>query len=775
MEIKPIVASLDDFAPTQAWTQQEAQAHEPNDEEHEGSLNDDDSDLNLFRNSVRIDRQVDSQETQPVHLGLIDNLADLSRPSQNTKQHLLPSSQQSQDPSPLSQEVVPETPTRYDSTQNIPETQMEVDPEDDAKFDEGSNSHMIVPAVRSQSLPMETQIVAFSQLMDTPIRGPMKIAKQSQSVGEFAQDKGDYMQTQQVSYTHLLGPDKTSGPTLEAVNEEERENDVSSVVDYAVETPNTTTTPKSHVTPRANSINASTPVATPASNTPSLLRTKPPAYGLPISSQGMNCNGSILRRTQESENIGPFSELASIEETPIKRTRVEDTCVWIVYGTQWWAGYVEDDIFGALDPDARCQFRAMFGDGTYLERNHSQIKPFDVAAGDHVKTLHDKRYNYRVIRLLAKEQVSFNSRAIPIASDTPEVFVSSDKSYIELEQLKTKQRLTVPILSLYMSAAQIKAYLKAPGRTQINKIASIDRTLIGTRSAFRKVVAETESYAVGSTAVRQATKRPESLAKEPATQNDGGVNILLPRKSGIFDNCVFTISGLQEDEGRNVRELVANNGGTILVNGLGDLFEADLMKMQMKWRHQSDFRLHNVTFAAVLSRKPQRTTKYLEALALRWPCLSWRFIQEAIKLNSIAEWDKYVLAAGISTYLDDAYCSLDLTAFKQNWKLNRPLRYHFETKKSPLDSLQPLLLGSAQFHLAELDDNGLDDDQDPREVETEVRKMVHLLLLTCSHESYPVVSHTADPRLVIDFLPKTESLHNKEWLIQTIINGRVAT
>lgn len=845
VEIKPIQASLEELAPTQAWTQEHGlSAPQP------PAPLPLDSDLQLFNNSVHINRS----QSQNLSQGQSQSQGGSQSQGQDASQLVPPIpipisvakdaevvDVDGHDPSPLSPEVVPETPTRYESSQHIPETQMDMDGMDidqavevvplsdreneyaDRDMDVQEQSQELSPRIcfsagRSQSLPLETQLVAYSQLVDsTPVR--FNPAKHSQSVAVVASQSGDidsqyyaytnnthahtntntnnynnYAETQQVGFNHLLKHDPTSQAQTQQVAyhyllrddqtpKQQGKNGNGNGNVNEIENEIVSSTPGSCVPRRksAGELSASIKLVTVTPQNPR----PPPSFPL-------RANFAEVPESQDkrgSLELSRLSDLSSVEETPYKKRKVADTCVWTVYGTEWWAGYIEEGIYWDNEDDYGAkQFKVTFGDGSYLERQISQIRRFDLTSGDVVKTTQDKRSNYKVVRLVAS-----NNKFV--GTSQTQASVAGTYSSVELEHMKNKSSptTTVPLLSLYMLPSQIKTYLKSSGRSPVNTVSNIDRSLAGTRSGLKKVTAHL--YSTGSNGTNKANAaalNQNSISKrvEPASaltayggdKQSGSSGVILPTQSGIFDNCVFVTSGLEEDVGQKLRHLVCDHGGMFLVNGFSDLFEADLSKLSLSWRTK-DERFSNLTFAAVLSRKPQRTTKYLEALALQWPCLSWRFVDQAIRQNSLDNWDKFVLAAGISSYLDEAYCSLDISAFKSNWQLQKTLQYQFEARTSPLESVEPLLLDSSQLIMSSSSSStssSTTDSDNTRHLQlqlpTEVHRMLHLLLLACSPKNAPIRSigkSLGDRDLVIDFRPNSQAVRNKEWLIQTIINGRV--
>ncbi|KIX98690.1 uncharacterized protein Z520_05991 [Fonsecaea multimorphosa CBS 102226] len=115
---------------------------------------------------------------------------------------------------------------------------------------------------------------------------------------------------------------------------------------------------------------------------------------------------------------------------------------------------------------------------------------------------------------------------------------------------------------------------------------------------------------------------------------------------GLLSKMAFAISYEDSDRRRNLVELVQNNGGIVLQESFLDLFEPDSMQLKEEF---SGF-----SFAALLADRHSRKEKYLQALALGFPCLSGRWIEVCVESGKIVDWASYLLPAGESSELEGA-------------------------------------------------------------------------------------------------------------------------
>ncbi|KAA8916814.1 hypothetical protein TRICI_000933 [Trichomonascus ciferrii] len=152
--------------------------------------------------------------------------------------------------------------------------------------------------------------------------------------------------------------------------------------------------------------------------------------------------------------------------------------------------------------------------------------------------------------------------------------------------------------------------------------------------------------------------------------------------TGVFRNCVFALT-LEEDSLR-VQQAITSRGGTVVSTGLRDLIS--LHNGELRW---ADDEVGEYTFAAVLAKDCKRTPKYLEGLALGWPCLSYRYVYDCMEYKELVHhWDSYLLGAGESDVLDKRIISQDISLFKQHWLQNTPLREQLALRRQPLDNVK---------------------------------------------------------------------------------------
>ncbi|PIA92408.1 hypothetical protein CB0940_09910 [Cercospora beticola] len=177
---------------------------------------------------------------------------------------------------------------------------------------------------------------------------------------------------------------------------------------------------------------------------------------------------------------------------------------------------------------------------------------------------------------------------------------------------------------------------------------------------------------------RPSNLRETSLASSSATSST----------SAIFDGMAFAISYVTPDEEKQqVTDLIQQHGGTVLEEGFEELFDlpdingknagTPSKKSPRRKDHaesnpglQLKSKFKDLKFAALIADRHSRRAKYMQALALGLPTISGRWILHSLEStknpagdqSGPLPWDRYLLPAGESTYLN-AVRSRSLTPY----------------------------------------------------------------------------------------------------------------
>jgi len=171
-----------------------------------------------------------------------------------------------------------------------------------------------------------------------------------------------------------------------------------------------------------------------------------------------------------------------------------------------------------------------------------------------------------------------------------------------------------------------------------------------------------------------ANKRTRSLRPaQPAKGPHGGVSA----SSGLFKGMVFALSFNSEDEAAKqfTKSLIQRASGKILVTGFDELFEPTCLGLAHKSSSSTEARslalksdFQATSFTALIADSHSRKAKYMQALALGFPCLSAKWISRCISRGKVVDWSSYVLCAGSSRVLGGAIRSRDILIYEASSK-----------------------------------------------------------------------------------------------------------
>ncbi|KAK7963650.1 UbiD family decarboxylase [Apiospora saccharicola] len=125
----------------------------------------------------------------------------------------------------------------------------------------------------------------------------------------------------------------------------------------------------------------------------------------------------------------------------------------------------------------------------------------------------------------------------------------------------------------------------------------------------------------------------------------------------------------KEEKKKKVEAIIRKGGGQIMDAGFHDLFvkKSSVVPEAASKILASSLGLTseaaNAGFTALITDNCSRKAKYMQALALGLPCLSWNWVSACDAKGSLVDWLPYMLCAGPSTVLDGAFKSRDLPGY----------------------------------------------------------------------------------------------------------------
>jgi len=132
----------------------------------------------------------------------------------------------------------------------------------------------------------------------------------------------------------------------------------------------------------------------------------------------------------------------------------------------------------------------------------------------------------------------------------------------------------------------------------------------------------------------------------------------------------FAVSYIKREQEKAVATRLINEyGGKILNDGFEALFEPGPASKPRAQSEASDSDLalspfaKGFSFTALIADEHSRKAKYMQALALGLPCLSGRWISACVDRGKIVDWLPYLLCAGQSSFLGNAFRSRTLLPY----------------------------------------------------------------------------------------------------------------
>ncbi|KAH8656615.1 hypothetical protein BGZ60DRAFT_458837 [Tricladium varicosporioides] len=135
--------------------------------------------------------------------------------------------------------------------------------------------------------------------------------------------------------------------------------------------------------------------------------------------------------------------------------------------------------------------------------------------------------------------------------------------------------------------------------------------------------------------------------------------------SGIFTHMAFAVSYVKQEKNKEaVAKHVKAFGGTILQDGFDSLFKTPkTLNRATRDELVLTSAAKSLGFVALISDEHSRKTKYMQALALGLPCISGHWVLACVRRGMIIDWRPYLLCAGQSSILGNAYMSRDLVNY----------------------------------------------------------------------------------------------------------------
>lgn len=512
--------------------------------------------------------------------------------------------------------------------------------------------------------------------------------------------------------------------------------------------------------------------------------------------------------------VSQYRQIQVIDETPLKQVIFASPntkyvfllCKWSSNASWWPCRALRKDWEEQADK-AVVLFRNDEEASLDLKSQQTAIE-FDLRVGDLVHLYGHKPKNRRFeVMQLSK----------PSGTDS---IISTGSGCTEVSLRYRNQPVSDhPVSDIYLTANDMKLWKAARALN-----AAIPRAAIPSDTSspsLRSIRPSTPLLRTGTDSVSPRKSSPRRIQKlrgmNTALYTNGPNEGILTNVS-LFKDCVFSISSSKSI--KSILKLIENHGGQVLENGLSDVVELQIDKYDPKnasrsqsitnsmidahsgmFNHtQRGVRLNcdfgNKRLAFVLAVSPRRTLKYLELIALGWPCISISYIQDCIENKTLLDWTQYVLPAGSLTLESRKHdVSADYSTFHRQWLLGFTLNDQFWRRRVILQCFcpiyilrkQPAAINSAMYKSEEeLEDAdasrllllvALSSPIGTVHVANNKREIPHGSLVIDLNSQAQAVTKSSNAAVKFNMmryssLPETIT-HNVYWLAQCIINGGI--
>ncbi|KAI1871830.1 hypothetical protein JX265_005816 [Neoarthrinium moseri] len=238
-----------------------------------------------------------------------------------------------------------------------------------------------------------------------------------------------------------------------------------------------------------------------------------------------------------------------------------------------------------------------------------------------------------------------SSSSLTALSETPNIS-SSTSPNTDAADGETK--------SLVSSPAAAKTLRHKPSK--LKTYSPVSRSADRVKRAKRQGSVSTDELAFSTpTSATEDRRQSRSFARKSIQE----AQPTLPGP-GMFDGMTFATSFKVPDARRStdkkqldrivdkklIEDMIVKAGGRIISAGFQELFEDAAIETNPL--HLKD---DAKGFTALITDVHSRKTKYMEALALGLPCLSWKWVSACCAANQLVDWSPYLLCAGQSQVL----------------------------------------------------------------------------------------------------------------------------
>ncbi|KAF2269335.1 hypothetical protein CC78DRAFT_612333 [Lojkania enalia] len=350
---------------------------------------------------------------------------------------------------------------------------------------------------------------------------------------------------------------------------------------------------------------------------------------------------------QERQDVNMASEFDELAGPTPTNERGEAPSGKIIFPNRvfaYWPGGTSGSSFypaTCIGHEDEHTFDVLYDDGGTNSLEAYKVRAFDLQIGDQIRIDEaGKKKNIHVV-IGFKNKIDVNETKSDVPTDrrgysTVVVEIKNRDSAPKADLEKPKQTFDVPMSKVYLTNQLWNKY-----GDRVYSYTSAGPSNISTPYAATPLTGNVTGPSVLKSVVARAGSESSFI-----------------RSGAVFSNMAFAVTiTLDSTNKDSIINFITSNGGILLEEGFHELFnDVDFSEgnpkssptpgeLSLKPAYKS------LGFVALISDSHSRRTKYIEALALNIPCLHYRWLTDSVSQGSPLGFGKYLLPAGLSTFL----------------------------------------------------------------------------------------------------------------------------
>ncbi|RCK65110.1 DNA repair protein RAD9 [Candida viswanathii] len=254
-----------------------------------------------------------------------------------------------------------------------------------------------------------------------------------------------------------------------------------------------------------------------------------------------------------------------------------------------------------------------------------------------------------------------------------------------------------------------------------------------------------------------------------------------PLESQLFQGKLFFMTSIEGERKDVLKLTIEKNGGELWDRDINELFQ---FKQSEELVYLASESLSDFKFVALIANSHCRKAKYLQTLALGWPILLDRFIDDAVaNAANLHSWHNYLLPSGVSTKLNTIK-SCDVFKFRTNFNngglikdqmgLNNRLLKDCNLAILQSKSINSEILDTCRFIFHAFGAKTLDYYTKTDEIAAAIKGSDSLMIFDDNHKISKLLANwNAKPGRKSKSKSVAVKVIDWEWVVQCVINETI--